>query len=302
MTLAPRILALTLVLTAAGSAIAQEATATAPAEPAATATAPATPASAASNEETGPAETESAESLREEFTNLLRRHHPPELASILRLDPALLSNQQFMAEYPLLARFVQEHPAVRRNPQYYLRNFEEPLERRSAASDIAEVFAIMTAMGLSLFVFTWLVRTVIEQRRWNRLSRTQSEVHNKILDRFSTSTELLEYIRTPAGTKFLESAPIPLHADKAIANVPATRVIWSIQVGIVVVAGAVGMLLVSLRLAKEPAEAMFAMGAIAFCVGGGFIASALVSMALSRRLGLWDGPPETAADEPGLMR
>ena len=40
----------------------------------------------------------------------------------------------------------------------------------------------------------WLIRTLIEQRRWKQLSRTQSDVHNKILDRFNTTEQLLEYI------------------------------------------------------------------------------------------------------------
>jgi hypothetical protein len=131
------------------------------------------------------------------------------------------------------------------------------------------------------------VRTIIEQKRWNRLSKTQAEVHNKILDRFGTTSELLEYVKTPAGTKFLESAPIPLHEEKVPQNAPLARVLWSIQIGVVLAVGALGMLLVSFRFEKESAQGLFAMGMIGFCVGAGFIASAIVSIVLSRRLGLW---------------
>ena len=46
-------------------------------------------------------------------------------------------------------------------------------------------------------------------RRWSRLSKIQTDVHNKLLDRFTSNEDLLAYIQTPVGRKFLESAPIP---------------------------------------------------------------------------------------------
>jgi hypothetical protein len=145
----------------------------------------------------------------------------------------------------------------------------------------------------------WLIRTIIEQRRWSRLSRTQAEVHNKVLERFGTSAELLEYMRTPAGSKFLESAPIPLHADRAPQNPPLARVLWSIHLGVIVIAVGIGLVLVSLRFSGDNAGGLFALGVIAFCIGGGFIASAVVSLVVARRLGVWQVP---AAGErtPGL--
>jgi small-conductance mechanosensitive channel len=163
------------------------------------------------------------------------------------------------------------------------------------------IFATFLLVALAL---AWLLRTIIEQKRWSRLSRTQSEVHNKILDRFGTSEELLAYVRTPAGTRFLESAPIPLHAERpaqgAPQSAPLTRVLWSIQIGVVVAVGSLGMLLVSIPFDGEGARALFVLGAIGFCVGVGFVASAAVSLVLSRRLGLWEppGPGGTAPAAP----
>jgi hypothetical protein len=153
--------------------------------------------------------------------------------------------------------------------------------------EVLEGLTNFAVFSLIAFALSWLVRTIIEQKRWSRLSRTQSEVHNKILDRFSTSGELLDYIRTPAGTKFLESAPIPLHTESAPQNAPLSRVLWSVQIGVVVAAASLGMILVSGRLEKESAQELFALGMIGASIGVGFIASALVSVFLSRRLGLW---------------
>jgi hypothetical protein len=44
------------------------------------------------------------------------------------------------------------------------------------------------------------------------LSKVQTEVHTKIVDRFTANDDLLAYIQSPAGSKFLESSPIHLDA------------------------------------------------------------------------------------------
>lgn len=236
---------------------------------------------------------------RDQFFNLLQQH-PPELGTILTLDPTLLSNDAFLAGYPELSRFVAAHPEVRRNPRFFLGNFER--HRNSTLDDILEGLFILSMFIFFAFVLSWLLRTIVEQRRWSRLSRTQSEVHNKILDRFGTSAELLEYMKTPAGTKFLESAPIPLREAPVSQNAPVSRVMWSIQLGIVIAAGALGMLLVSSRFDAETAKGMFAMGGIALCVGLGFIVSAFVSVMVSRRLGMLRSPEVDALAESGPVR
>jgi hypothetical protein len=270
------VLILALVLGIAGPLFAQEATTTA------------TPATTTAVTETSaaPTNTRSSSEIRSDFT-LLLRERPPEVARILNLDPSLLSDEAFLGKYPEVRDFIAKHPEVRHNPGFYLESFSEPVHRDSVMGDVLQNLTIFSVFSLIAFALGWLVRTVIEQKRWSRLSRTQSEVHNKILDRFSTSAELLDYIRTPAGTKFLESAPIPLHTESAPQNAPLSRMMWSVQIGVVVAAASLGMILVSGRLEKESAQELFALGMIGASIGVGFIASALVSVFLSRRLGLW---------------
>ncbi len=296
MTLAIRtILILTLILPIACAVSAQETTT----EPTAT-----TATTAAESTDTTSEPVRSSEEVRNQFTRLIEEH-PAELSMLLKLDPSLLSNQEFLAGYPNVAQFIERNPEILRNPRFYLIQFPTP--GRSAHSgpleDFIEMVAVISGFGLALFAFIWFVRAVIDQRRWNRLSRTQSEVHNKILDRFASSDELLQYIKSPAGTKFLESAPIPLHTERPRQNGSLTRIMWSIQIGVVVAAGALGMLLVSLRFGGETGQGLFAMGAIAFCVGAGFVGSAIVSLILSRRLGMWaEARTAEALDDSGLVR
>lgn len=270
-----------------------------------TAAEPAAPTPAATNE-TGELRPSSYE-IRNRFSALLRRS-APELTRILVIEPSLLSNEAFVAQYPELQRFVERHPEIRQHARFYLAEFEHPRRESGPVEEVIEPLLTFAGILLLAFALAWLVRTVIEQRRWSRLSRTQNEVHNKILDRFGTSAELLEYIKSPAGTKFLESAPIPLRSEPVSQPAPLTRVVWSIQAGVVVATAALGMLLVSLRYSAEAGQGLFAMGMIGLCVGLGFIGSAAVSLILSRRLGLWPAPPSSdresndRLDERGFVK
>ena len=310
MTLATRILLILTLMAAFATALAAQETTTATATSDGKATdvtetsAATTTATTSTAGETSTSTTEKEEKptnissyeVRNRFTALLRQS-PPELGQILKLDPTLMSNQTFLAGYPELARFLEESPEVRLNPRFYLAEIRVPGQGNQVLDETLEWLAIGVIWFLVLFARSWLVRTIIEQRRWNRLSKTQSEVHNKILDRFGTSEELLAYMKTPAGSKFLEAAPIPLSVDQGSAprNAPLTRVMWSVQIGIVVGIASLGMLLVSVRFDQETSQGLFALGVIGFCVGLGFIAAGAVSVILSRRFGLW---PDTAASRP----
>ena len=64
-------------------------------------------------------------------------------------------------------------------------------------------------------MLVWVIRTVVDHRRWLRQSRVQVEVHSKLLDRMTSNEDLLAYAKTPAGSRFLESAPIDPGAARA---------------------------------------------------------------------------------------
>jgi hypothetical protein len=249
---------------------------------------------------TNPARRPSSYDIRERFSSILRNEVPPEVAMIVKLEPALLSNEAYVANYPTLKEFLDANPEVRRMPQFYLQEFSTPrmYQPRSAAGEFIEALAVLGGFSLGLIAFIWIIRTIIEQRRWNRMSKTQTEVHNKILDRFGSSEELLQYIKSDAGTKFLESAPLPVYTERAPSqqHQPMVRVMRSVQWGIVTMAAGLGLFLVSLRFPSDGGTELFALGVILFFVGGGFIASAIVSAIMSRRLGLWQDDRQPNSD------
>jgi small-conductance mechanosensitive channel len=246
-----------------------------------------------------PAETASESQVLEDFQRLLRAH-PDELSTIIRLDPSLLANAQFLARYPELEALVAQYPQLGRNPRLYvdrasLRSGYYTRREPTAAETIAEMVSIMVTVLIIALAVVWLIRTIIEQRRWSRLAKVQSEAHGKLLDRLTQNEDLLRYIESPAGSRFLESAPIQVSTGSTLPRfAPASSMLWSLQIGIIVAAGSLGILLVSGFLA-EGAREMLAMGVIGLCIGLGFAASGIVASIVSKKLGLEQNPPAVRA-------
>lgn len=244
-----------------------------------------------------------AATIRHQFRELLERH-PPSVGRVLKLDPTLFKNTEYLSNYPALSAFLAAHPEIAHTPPYYLESVYVPGDTpaRTASermwSDMMEGIAIFFTMSLVIVVLTWIVRTLVEHRRWSRQSKIQSEVHNKLMDRFSSNEELTNYIQSPAGKRFLESAPLQLDAGPARpAPAPASRILWSVQIGVIIFAAGVGLQFLSSVVDKEVSQPPFAMGVLAISLGLGFVLSAFLSFVLSRKLGLWPGEPSGAANE-----
>ncbi len=253
-----------------------------------------------------------AEQTRQQLETLLRQY-PPTVADVLRIDPSMMTSESYLGTYPALGAFLAQHPEVIHNPAFFVGTPNGQWRDRTPEMAAIETWrSIMDGLQIMIVVITitftlaWLVRLLLDYRRWLRLSRVQAEVHTKLLDRFTTNDELLAYIQTPAGRKFLESAPIPLEAEPARQlNAPINRILWSVQAGIVLAAGATGLLYLSGRQQlPEIAQPMFAMGVVGLAVGAGFVASAVISYLLSWRLGLVTGRPASPApaDYTGASR
>jgi hypothetical protein len=249
-----------------------------------------------------------ARETRQAFDALLERH-PPSLGRVLKLDPTLLASEEYLQSYPELGAFLAAHPEVAHNPSYYLAGVYLPDEHRPQDAqgriltmweDLMQGLAVISVLLVISLTLAWLVRTLIEYRQWNRLSKVQADVHNKLLDRFTANDDLLRYIDTPAGRRFLESTPIALAPGPRAVNAPVGRILWSIQAGVVVAVAGLGLLFVSGRVIEDAGQPLAAMGILAFAIGVGFVLSAVVAFVLSRRLGLLaTAPPELASNRHG---
>ncbi len=252
-----------------------------------------------------PDEERDARQTREKLQELLERY-PPSLGRVLRLDPTLLGDPSYLTSYPALAAFLGQHPEVVHNPTYffehvYMGDRWDPPDARAQTLDIwrnlAEGLAILTVMCVIIGSLMWLIRTLIDYRRWSRLAKVQSEAHTKLLDRFTSNEDLLSYMRTPAGSRFLQSAPIPLDAEPRALGAPVSRILWSFQAGVVLAALGIGLQFVSRRVEAEVTQPLSALGALVLAVGLGFVVSAAASYYLSRRLGVLTPPASSSTGQ-----
>ena len=230
----------------------------------------------------------------------------PTLTTVVSHDPSLLANQDYVSRNnPQLAQFLDAHPEVARNPDFYLFTHvhpddgtpDEALERAVwpemhprndgwDANDVVGPIAALLAFACFLGALTWLVRLFLENRRWARIFKLQSEVHGRLIDKFSSSQELSSYMETEAGRRFLEAAPIPVGVEtqQRVPNAVA-RVLTPLQIGVVLVLLGIGFFLLR-QVREEIHDPMLVLGTNMLMPGLGFIISAGMTWLLAGKLGL----------------
>jgi hypothetical protein len=236
----------------------------------------------------------------------------PTLTTVVARDPSLLANQDYVRRNnPELAQYLEGHPEIAANPDFYLFTHlegdgrrEEALERavwpaltpapqgRSAVEVIFNDLGPMLVFLCVLAALIWLIRTFVENRRWSRMLKLQTEVHGKLIERLSSNQELLAYMETEAGRRFLEAAPIPVgfEAEQRVPSAVA-RVLTPLQIGIVLSLLGAGFLFI--RHSQIEMEIPFLiLGTLFLMPGVGFILSAGITWILAGRLGMMPASSE----------
>lgn len=245
---------------------------------------------------------QNAQETREQLQHLLS-DLPPALREVLQRDPGLLDNAEYLAPYPRLAGFLAAHPEVARAPVFYL---GEPQRHESHDSTTWMWREMLTSISVGVLLlmgglgFGWIVRTVLDHRRWQRVSKVQVETHSKLLDRLTSSEDLRAYMDSPAGRQFLESAPIALDGKQSPIAAPISRILWSMQVGVVTLFGGAALNFVARSVTADAAQPLRVLGVVLMAIGAGFLISAGLSYVLSRHLGLLrSAEPSSAVGSAG---
>jgi hypothetical protein len=236
----------------------------------------------------------------------------PTLTSAVAHDPSLLADQQYVARNnPELAQFLAKHPDIARNPEFYLFSHlnqgggsrDQALERAvwpelapqqykpSEAAHVVENIIPIIVLPAFFIAVIWIVRIFVESRRWNRAFKQQSEIHARLIDKLGTSQDLVAYMETEAGKRFLTASPILLGSEtgQRMPNAVA-RVLTPLQAGIVMTLLGIGLFF--LRHAGPDMETgMTVLGTILLMPGIGFILSAAATWVLAHRLGLMPEKP-----------
>jgi hypothetical protein len=138
---------------------------------------------------------------------------------------------------------------------------------------------------LVMFAFmiggAWIVWVISGNRRRQRVAEIQKDMHMKLFEKFGTSQELLDYLKSEAGRRFMESATIE-HGR------PLGRILGSIQTGLTLLLTWLGLLFLHGRLPQSWSNETLVFGVLAVALGIGFLLSAGVSYWLSKAWGLFD--------------
>lgn len=266
----------------------------------------------------GPISDKDLASTQEELLRLLRLS--PTLTTVVEHDPSLLSNADYVRRNnPQLAQFLDSHPEIALNPDFYLfthlkdrdgspdqalehavwpelqPTYHPPTSTERLLDQVGPFVIFVCVLGAAL----WLFRQFVENRRWGRIFKLQMDVHSKLIEKFSSNEQLLVYMDTEAGKRFLEAAPIPMdfESEQRVPNVVA-RVLTPLQIGIVLSLLGVGFL--SLRHAHRDLDVpMLLMGTVMLMPGVGFILSAGITWVLAGRLGLMPDPSGSGRSKNG---
>jgi len=142
------------------------------------------------------------------------------------------------------------------------------------SKDIAVMFVLIAS-----FVTAWCVMYLaVETNKRQRKLKAQTELNGRLLDKFSSAHEVVEFLQTPSGAHFVEN----LSADR---EEPASGILRSTHRGIILVVVSMGCLFLSWHFRYSGDNPLFVIGVVLFCLGAGFLISARVSHQLSKTLG-----------------
>lgn len=140
----------------------------------------------------------------------------------------------------------------------------------------SDVFIVATIFG----TFGWVVYTISTNIRRAHAARAVAELHAKLLDKCAASQDLVTYMESPSGRKFLESAGIE-------GSHPWSRILNAMQAGFVLsLVGIAELIVRTLDQTFDTAEFLLISGAIALAIGVGFLISAAASFVLTKSWGL----------------
>jgi len=160
---------------------------------------------------------------------------------VVEHDPTLLSNQEYVRRNNPQIGSISNQPSGDNAESQFLSVLRAAPRRKPRAGCLAE-YTIKEAprtaapplppppltgwkllapqvVPFALFVcvlgaMLWLFRQFVENRRWSRIFNLQTEVHNKLIDRFGSSQELLAYMNSEAGRRFLEAEPLSVNLER----------------------------------------------------------------------------------------
>ena len=124
----------------------------------------------------------------------------------------------------------------------------------------------------------FVVWTIFSTIRRYKTAKLQAGLQTKLLEKFGSGQDLLAYIQSDAGKRFLESLTME-------HRTPYGRILGAAQASVVLILVALALLFLRGRVSGGE-EGFLVFGAIMLSLGVGFAAAAALSYYLSKSFGL----------------
>lgn len=139
--------------------------------------------------------------------------------------------------------------------------------------DVFMAAVVFSAISFAIYTITSAIRR-------SRSLRAVADLHSKLLDKCAGSHDLISYMESPVGRKFLES----ITTERAN---PAGRILNAVQAGLVLsLVGAAELAIRGAGFDFDGVRALLVVGSISLAVGVGFLISAGISYVLCKSWGL----------------
>jgi hypothetical protein len=136
--------------------------------------------------------------------------------------------------------------------------------------------AMMMVLLAAFATAGWVIYLAADAAKRQRRIKAQTELHGRLLDKFSSAQEVVEFLQTPSGAHFVDS----FAGDR---EEPSNAVLRSTHRGIVLVVVAAGCLGLTIPYGWRE-NPLLVIGVVLLSLGIGFLVSAAVSHRLSLAL------------------
>ena len=145
---------------------------------------------------------------------------------------------------------------------------------------MAEILIPITLFVAIAVTVIWV--TSASNRRREAEARAQADVHNRLIEKFGTSKEFVDFMQTDGGKVFLK--PLPVTNPAA----PYRKILASITTGVILTMLGIALLVMH-AVVFDHEEGALGSGIIFLMIGIGFLASAAISYRLSKAWGILQG-------------
>lgn len=130
------------------------------------------------------------------------------------------------------------------------------------------------------FMVGWIVWVISNNVRRRQATEKAAALHAKLLDQCAANNDLLRYIESEPGRRFLDSATTE-------SSNPVGKILGAIQAGtILTLLGLAGIIVRQAIIDTDGRQLLLVLAAGALAIGLGFLISAAVSYAMCKSWGL----------------